>query len=190
MNAIFTAIFIASAILLCIAGPNEFLPALLDGARDAAVACLTLFCIYSLWMGLSRVADDAGINGAIANKLKPLCFKIFRTRDTSAAQYAAINVTCNILGLGGAATPYGIKAMQTLDAGGNIFGRNLLFILNATSVQIIPSTVIALRASFESLSPADVFAPAIVTTLICTGTAVILYFAADRVCRSLSRRSL
>ena len=190
MNAIFTAIFIAAAVLICIAEPNAFLPALLGGAREAAITCLTLFCIYSLWMGLSRVAEDAGINGVIAKKMQPVCFKFFRTKSALGAQYAAMNVTCNALGLGGAATPYGVRAMKVFDGEGNFFGRNLLFILNATSVQIIPSTVIALRASFESASPADVFAPALITTVLCTGTAVILYFVCDKACRSLSRRSL
>ena len=189
MNAIFTAVFIASAILLCFAGPNAFLPALLDGAEQAATTFLTLFCIYTVWMGLSRVAADSGINGAIAKKMQPLCFKVFRTKSAFGAQYAAMNITCNVLGLGGAATPFGIKAMKQFDDEGNLFGRNLLFILNATSVQIIPSTVIALRTSFSSASPADVFAPALITTAICTGTAVALYFFTDKICRSLSRRS-
>lgn len=189
MNAIFSAIFIASALILCIAGPNAFLPALLNGAKEAAITCLTLFCIYSLWMGLSHVASDAGINDAVARLLRPACYKFFRTRSALGAQYAAMNVTCNVLGLGGAATPFGVKAMKAFDGEGNIFGRNLLFIINATSVQIVPSTVIALRASYQSAAPADIFAPALLTTAICTGMAVILYFLSDKLCRSLSRRS-
>lgn len=189
MNVIFTAIFITSALILCVADPNAFIPALLDGARDAATTCLTLFCIYAVWTGLSRVADDAGINGAIAKKMYPFCRKFFKTNSAEGGRYAAMNLTCNVLGLGGAATPFGIKAMKAFDGEGNTFGRNLLFILNAASVQIIPSTIIALRASYGSASPADVFAPAILTTLICTGTAVGLYFLYDKLCRSLSRHS-
>lgn len=189
MNVIFTAIFIAAAAILCIADPNAFLPALLDGAKQTAETCLTLFCIYAVWMGLSRVAADAGIDRAIAGKMQPLCFKLFRTKNTLAAQYAAMNLTCNLLGVGGAATPYGIKAVRSMDGDGNIFGRNLMFLLNAASVQIIPSTVIALRAAYDSASPADIFAPAIITTAVCTGAAVALYFSADKICRSLFRRS-
>ena len=189
MNVIFTAIFVAAAAILCIADPNAFLPALLDGAKQAAVTCLTLFCIYAVWMGLSRVAAEAGIDRAVAGKMRPLCFKLFRTKNALATQYAAMNLACNLLGVGGAATHYGIKAIRALDGDGNIFGRNLVFLLNAASVQLIPSTVIALRASYGSASPTDIFVPAIITTAICTGTAVALYFLADRICRSLFRRS-
>lgn len=189
MNIIFTAIFLASAIVLCIVDADAFLPALLDGAGDAAVTALTLFCIYAVWMGLSRVAEDAGINQAIAKKAQPLCFKILKTRSREGARYAAMNITCNVIGLGGAATPFGIKAMRELDKEGNTFGNGLIFILNATSVQIVPSTVIALRASLGSAAPADIFVPAIITTLICTGSAVILYFMAEKIWHLSSRRS-
>ena len=74
------------------------------------------------------------------------------------------------------------------DREGNLFGRNLLFILNACSVQIIPATTIALRAAAGGTSPADIFLPAVICTAVCTGTAVAAHFAANAACRSSSRR--
>ena len=190
MNVIFTAVFLASAAVLCISSPDNFIPALLDGAQKSAAACLTLFGVYAVWMGLSRVAAEAGINGAIARKLRPFCFKLFRTKDEKGAQYAAMNITCNLLGLGGAATPFGIKAAGQFEAEGNKFAANMLFIVNATSVQLIPSTVISLRAAEGSASPADIFLPALITTAVCTGLAVTIYMLCGRSCQSSSLRSL
>lgn len=175
---------ISSAIMLCFTGPDAFVPALLSGAREAASSCITLFCIYAVWMGLSRVSEDAGINRAIAKKMQPVCKKIFRAKGASGGEYAAMNLTCNILGLGGAATPYGVKACREFDAEGNLFGRNLVFILNAASVQIVPSTIISLRASYGSAAPADIFVPSVICTAACTGLAVALYLLYCKICRS------
>lgn len=188
MNVIFTAVFLASAAVLCFAAPDKFLPALLNGARQAASSFVTLACIYAVWSGLSRVAEDAGISAAIAKRLRPACFKFFKTKSCRAADRASMNIACNMFGLGGAATPYGVAAAQAFDREGNLFGRNLLFILNACSVQIIPATTIALRAAAGGTSPADIFLPAVICTAVCTGTAVAAYFAANAACRSSSRR--
>ena len=174
--------FIASA-ALCIIRPDSFLPALIEGAGRAVTSFASLFCVYALWMGLSKVCEDANITAWLANKLAPLTGRIFRTKNKSGAQYASMNVCCNMIGLGGAATPYGIKAMKEFDGDGNLYGRNLLFILNATSVQIFPATVIGLRAAGGSASAADIFLPALITTAICTGLAVALYILANKLWR-------
>lgn len=187
MNVIFCAVFIAAAVLAA-ADPEVFLPALIDGAEQAAAACVSLFCIYALWMGLSRVAQDAGINDCAARALRPACFKIFATRNKQAAAAAAANLTCNMLGLGGAATPYGIAAMRAFERENNDFACGLLFVLNASSVQLIPSTVIALRASCGSAAAADIFLPALICTAACTFTAVAIYLAMYRLCHLSSRR--
>ena len=181
MNAIFTAIFIASGIILCLTAPDQVIPALLDGGKQAASAFLTLLCIYAVWTGLSRLSEDAHINSVIAKKMQPLCRRIFRTKSKAGGQDIAMNLTCNLLGLGGAATPYGVKAMSELDKEGNNFGRNLLFIINATSIQIVPSTVIALRASYGSAAAADIFLPSLIATTVCTGVAVTLYLLAEKI---------
>ncbi len=183
MNAIFTAVFIASGLIMCATSPQSFISSLLSGADTAARTALTLFCVYSVWMGLSRVAEDAGINAFIAKKLQPLCTKFFKTKSVSGGQYAAMNVTCNLLGLGGAATPFGVKAIKRFDAEGNMYGRNMLFIINAASVQIIPSTVISMRAAYGSADPADVFLPALIATAVCTGGAVLAYALLSKLCR-------
>lgn len=180
MNAIFTAIFLSSAIAICICSPNAFLPALLDGAMNAAKTGLTLFCIYAVWMGISAVAEDAGLNRAIAKFLQPACRKIFKCDHDAASENIAMNISCNLLGIGGAATPFAVKAVGELEKSGNYFAQNLLFIVNATSIQLIPTTVIALRAAAGSANAGDVTLPSLFATIVSTGLAVTLYLTTNK----------
>lgn len=179
MNAIFTAILLISAIILCITAPTELLPAMLDGGLNAAKCCLTLFCIYAVWMGLSAVADECGITKKAAKLLSPACTKFFRTSDSQAVEDIAMNLSCNLIGIGGAATPFAVKAIERLEKSGNTFAQNLLFIVNATSIQLIPMTVITLRAAAGSAAAYDIVLPSLIATAISTGSAVAMHFIID-----------
>lgn len=183
MNVIFTVIFIASMIAIAIIAPDRLLPCLLGGAESAAKMALTLFCIYAVWMGLSALAEKSGLSRGAARALKPLTGRIFKTRSDAACQNLAMNISCNLLGLGGAATPYAVSAIAELEKEHNSFAQKLLFVINATSIQILPTTVIALRASAGSLSPSDIFLPSLVCTAVSTLLAVILYLAGNKICR-------
>ena len=182
MNAIFTAIILISAAILCISAPAEFLPAMLDGGMNAAKTCLTLFCVYAVWMGISAVAEDSGITKKAARLLSPACTKFFRTDDEQTIEDIAMNISCNLLGIGGAATPFAVKAVERLEQSGNTFAQNLLFIINATSIQLIPTTVITLRAAAGSAAAYDIFLPSLLATIVSTGSAVIIYFVIDKLC--------
>lgn len=168
MNVIFTTIFLLSACVLLFTAPSDFLPALLDGSMNAAKCCLTLFCIYVVWMGLSAVAEDAKITEKAAKLLKKPCGKLFKTQSPTAIENITMNISCNLLGIGGAATPYGVKAVGELEKDGNAFAQNLLFIINATSIQLIPTTVIALRASYGSVAAHDITLPSLIATAVST----------------------
>lgn len=165
---------------MCISSPADFLPAMLDGGLNAAKTCLTLFCIYAVWMGLSAVAEDCGITRRAARLLAPACTKFFRTDDEKAVENIAMNLSCNLLGIGGAATPFAVRAIERLESSGNTFAQNLLFIVNATSIQLLPTTVITLRAAAGSAAAYDIFAPSLLATIVSTGSAVILYFVIDK----------
>ena len=92
-------------------------------------------------MGLSKLAEKSGLSKYIARGLKPVTKRIFRTDDETANEQLAMNISCNLLGLGGAATPYAVKAVEELDKQSNDFAQKLLFVINATSIQILPTTV-------------------------------------------------
>lgn len=183
MNAIFTVIIIASAIVLLFTNPEGFLPAMLSGAEQSLKLGVSLFAIYAVWLSLSEISEKCGINDRLSRLLRPLCTKCFKTKDGEAVESISMNLTCNLLGIGGAATPFGIKAVNRMEKEGNKFGQKLLFVLNATSLQLIPTTVISLRAGAGSASSGDIFLPTLICTVICTAVGVLLFLGVDRIWR-------
>ena len=181
MNVIFTAVFISSMIALLICAPNSFLPALMDGGRNAVSMAVTLFTIYAVWMGLSKLCEKSGISRGIARALRPVARKIFKTDSFIATENLSMNISCNLLGLGGAATPYAVKAIGELEKEGNSFAQKLLFVINATSIQILPTTVIALRAGAGSVAPSDIFLPSLICTAVSTLLACTLFVLGNKI---------
>ncbi|MCD7728968.1 MAG: spore maturation protein [Clostridia bacterium] len=182
MNAIFTAIFILSAAILAFTSPQDFLTCLLGGAKQSLSVAVTLFCIYAVWMGIAAVAENCGINQKAAKLLKPACAKIFKTQDSEACAAIATNLTCNLLGIG-ASTPYAVKAINGLEKEGNAYAQKLLFVINATGIQLIPSTVIALRAQAGSVNAADIFLPCLLCSITATFIAVSLFIITEKISR-------
>jgi spore maturation protein A len=180
MNIIFCTIFLISTIILCFTNPQGFLNSLLNGATNSAKTALVLFSIYAVWMGISAVCEDSGINKGIAKFLRPICKKLFRTKSDVAVTNLSMNLSCNLLGLGSAATPFAIKAIDELEREGNRFAEELLFVINTTSIQLIPTTVIALRAASNSVNASDIVIPSLITTTISTVMAVTLYILYDK----------
>ncbi len=168
MNGIFTAVFFLSALLFLIFSPDSFLPALLEGGQKAATLSLSLLAVYCVWLGFFRVMEQSGLSSRISTLFLPVCKKLFRTEDKRAVFLASGNLTANMLGLPGAPTPLGIQATERFMNAGNTYAASMLFVLNATSLQLIPTTVIALRASYGAQSPADVFLPTLIATLFST----------------------
>lgn len=175
MNAIFTAVFLLSVIIMTVIAPDKLLSTLLGGAEKSATTALTLFCIYAVWMGLSRLAEKSGFSRSTAKLLRPLSKKIFKTDNEVALENLAMNLSCNLLGIGGASTPYAVKAIGELEKENNDWAQKLLFVINATSIQLIPSTVIALRTDAGSASAFDIFLPSLICTAVSTGVGVLLY---------------
>ncbi len=188
MNVIFTAIFLLSTICMLVCAPADFLPALLSGGTNAAKCALTLFTVYAVWMGLSAVAEDCRLTHKAAKLLSPLCRKVFRTDDDEAVKCLSMNISCNLIGIGGAATPYGIKAVEALEKKKNYFAQDLLFIINATSIQIIPTTVITLRAAAGSTAPHDIVLPSLIATIVSTSVAVVIFLIVDKLSKRRFRK--
>lgn len=181
MNGVFTAIFIISAVLLCFAAPEKFLTALMGGARTAAEVCLTLFCVYAVWMGLAAVAEECGITRGAAKLLRPACRKIFKTDSDAACEAAAMNLACDLLGAG-ASTPFAVKAIGEWEKEKNGYAQKLLFVINAAGFQIVPSTVIALRAGAGSAAAADIFLPSLICSAISLVLSVTAFVVSERIC--------
>ncbi len=188
MNAVFCTIFIVSAAVLAFAAPQDFLTSLLSGARTSLNTALTLFCVYAVWMGLAAVAEECGITKKAAKALRPLCFKIFKSKNEEACSAAAMNLTCDLLGAG-ASTPFAVKAIGEFEKEGNAYAQKLLFIINCAGFQLIPSTVIALRAEMGSAAAADIFLPSLVCSFATLAVSVTLYILTEKISSKKCRKN-
>ena len=169
MNILFGLLFLSCTLLLLFVSPESFLPALLDGASKGASVCVSLIATYSVWMGLMRLWEDCGISRLVSKLLKPIAKRVFKTEDEDALTAISMNLSVNMLGISGAATPYGIQAANLLDKTKNAeYSSAMLFVLNATSLQIFPSSMIAVRVAMHSSNPTDIIIPTLITTLFST----------------------
>ena len=175
MNTLFSVIFIIATFLLLFLSPATFLESLLDGAGKSATLCLSLIATYAVWMGLMRLWEDSGVTRGISKLLKPLAKKLLKTSNETALQNACMNFSVNLLGISGAATPYGVKAARLLDKSENAeYSSAMLFVLNATSLQLVPTSIIAVRVAMQSASPYDIVLPTLFATLLSTLLGVLL----------------
>jgi spore maturation protein A len=146
-------------------------PAALDAARAAVTLALGLAGVMALWLGLMRVAEEAGLVRALARAARPLLRRLFPEVPPEHPAMASIlmNVAANVLGLGNAATPFGVKAMQELETlnprpGTATDAQALLCAINTASLQLVPATVLALRAAAGSQAPGEIIGPTIVAS--------------------------
>ena len=187
MNGIFAAVFLVSAAMFLILDPDGFLPALLSGGEKAAALSLSLLAVYCVWLGFFKVLERSGLAGKLSNAVFPLAKRLFKTEDKEAVYLASCNLSSNFLGLPGAPTPLGVKAVEKFCAAGNHYAADMLFVLNATSLQLLPTTVIALRLSAGASSPADIFLPTLLATLLSTVIGAVLVFVFCRKPLSIKR---
>lgn len=172
--------------------------AALDSAGEAISLCMTMAGVMALWMGLMEIGQQAGLVMRLTKGIGPFLNFMFPRipKDHPARGYIATNIIANILGLGWACTPAGLKAMealadlekergnpQYLDIGKVRSASNEMctfLILNISSLQLIPVNMIAYRSQYGSVNPAVIVGPAIVATAVSTVAAVLFCKAKDR----------
>ena len=159
--------------------------AALDSAKEAVSLCITMLGILSFWMGLMQVGSASGLIGRMTRGIRPALRCLFPgiPEEHPALEQIAVNCIANVLGLGWAATPAGLKAMEELSelekkrraypAGVASDEMCTFLILNISSLQLIPVNIIAYRSQFGSVDPAAIIGPAIVATMVSTGVGVI-----------------
>lgn len=175
MNVIFGIVLTLSTILLIFSSPNAVLSAMLSGGEKALSLTLKMVVIYAVWMGVFELLERSGLAKKFAKLLKPLNTFLFGQVPEKANDYMSLNVAANILGMSGATTPMGIKSIAELERHPNTeYAIAMFFVINATSIQIIPSSVMALRTSMGSSSPADIILPTILATLLSSIIGVVL----------------
>lgn len=156
----------------------------LDSAGEAISLCITMAGVVALWMGLMEIAKEAGLIRKMTRGIDPFLKFLFPRLPAKhpAREYIATNIIANLLGLGWACTPAGLKAMEELSnlekERGNPQGvaSNEMcdfLILNISSLQLIPVNMIAYRSQYGSANPASIIMPAILATAVSTFTAIL-----------------
>lgn len=162
---------------------------LLDSAKEAVTLGVTMLGIMSFWCGILKIGERAGLIEALTEKMRPVIRFLFPNLPDGhpAGKYIATNMIANMLGLGWAATPAGLKAMEELadleeerrrkkqravpiGAASNEMCDFL--ILNISSLQLIPVSIIAFRTEYGSVAPTAIVGPAILATAVSTGIAI------------------
>ena len=174
MNGIFFTVFTLSVTVLIFKNPEGALSSMLNGGERALELTLTMVSVYAVWLGILKIAEDCGLTTSLARALKKPIRLLFGNVSPKAEEYIAMNLSANLLGMGGVATPMGIQAATELDKSGNTFASNMLFVLAATSIQLLPTSVIALRAQAGSSSPGDIIIPTLIATALSSAVGVAL----------------
>lgn len=159
----------------------EMGPSLFSGAEDAVKLAIDLAAIVAFWFGVSRLAEKSGMLGAVGNLFRPALRRLFRSvpADHQALDFVTMNVTANLLGLGNAATPFGLRAMQAmkeLGPGDDVATPDMItfLVLNSATVNLVPAGMIALRAATGSHDPAATYLTSVLTTMTAATFALAL----------------
>ncbi len=174
-------------------GPGSVAQILADSTQDAMQLCIGLAGLAGLWSGISALADEAGLTTALARAVGPVTLRLFPglTPDSEAHRAIAASVSANLLGLGGAATPLGLRAMDAIardgslrQAPGTASDEMCTFVvLIASGMTLTPTSIMAVRAYAGSAAPDAVTGPLLVATACSTAAALLL----DAVFRRIGR---
>lgn len=175
INYLFASFFIVGIIYSLITGNTNITNEMLSSASKGIELILSLAPIICLWLGIMNIAKKSGLLDKIAHFLTPILKIIFPEipKDSPCFTYIGTNIVMNMLGLGNAATPFGLKAikeMQTLNKQKDTASRSMitLLVLNTASVTLIPTTIISLRMMYGSINPESIIPYIIITsTLSC-----------------------
>ena len=188
LNSLWAGMILIGIIFAAFTGRiPEITDAALDSSKEAVTLCITMIGGMAFWMGLMEIASKAGMIEKGAKMLKPFVRFLFPEvpEGHKAGEHITTNIIANFLGLGWAATPAGLKAMEELGKlnHGSPVASNAMcnfLILNISSLQLIPVNVIAFRSQYGSVNPTVIVGAGIVATAISTGVAIIFCKIMDR----------
>ena len=174
MNTVWVLLIAGSVLLSILNGRvGEFTKAIFEGAKSAVEVSLFLLGIVALWLGITKIIEESGLIHRLSRGFRFFVSRLFPQvpRDHPALTSITLNLLANLFGLGNAATPLGIKAMQDLqsfnpDKETITFEMMLFVVINTASIQLIPFTVIGILADFGAQNPAAVVLPTLLATIL------------------------
>jgi len=174
VNYIWVGLLVIGIIFAMFNGTMEEVnAAILKGAGDSVTIVISLISVLVFWLGLMKIVEVSGLLDRLIRLFKPAIVKLFPDipGDHPAMGYILSNMIANLFGLGNAATPLGLKAMEQmsiLHGGKDYASRSMItfLALNTSSITLIPTTVIAIRMKYGAVSPTDIVVPTIIATII------------------------
>ena len=178
---------LVGTVVLALKNPSALLGEMIGAAEGAVQTVFGLLGVYTVWLGILELLSACGLTKTLAKVLSPVIRALFgKNLLPVAVERIALNFSANLLGVGSAATPMGISAMQALDEGRETasHAQILLIVINATSIQLIPTTLIGIRAGAGSASSGDIILPSLIVTAATTALGIALC----KVCAALCER--
>ncbi|MCI1931439.1 MAG: nucleoside recognition protein [Clostridia bacterium] len=173
---------IIAGILFCFLTGNIETAAtsLVDGAKEAVELCIIMAGTVSFWCGIMNIAEKSGLTDSFSKRIRPIIAPLFKEtcKNAKAFSFVCLNIAANFLGLGWAATPAGLAAMNEMQKT-NLHKDTatddmcMFLIINISSVQLLPLNMVILRQKYMSAAPFDVVMPSIAATIVTTVTAII-----------------
>ncbi|MCH9769836.1 MAG: nucleoside recognition protein [Gammaproteobacteria bacterium] len=181
LNFIWIALMLAAVLIGTINHTlTQVVTAVTSSAKLAVTIALSLLGIMTFWLGVMKIAEDAGFITVIARLLKPVMRKLFPDVPTQhpAMKAMLMNITANVFGLANAATPFGLRAMQQLEKlnpnpGVATHSMCLFLAINTSSVQLIPATAIAILSANGDTNPTAIILPTLIATSCSTIVAIV-----------------
>ena len=177
----FVMIFLGILVGLLTGNGEGISKAVINSADSTVSLIIGLVGLMCFWCGVMKVAEKSGFTNKLAKLLRPILKLIFKeaAKDEKALGAIVMNITANMMGLGNAATPFGIKAMQEMDRLNKNKGvasndMSTFLVLNSACIQLVPSTVISIRAAYNSNNPGMIILPAVIASTFAAVTGVLL----------------
>ena len=183
MNLIWIIVFIVSIIVICFQNPSNILSSILNASNNALKLTFELCSIYAVWIGIFSILEKSGISKKISKLLSPIINKIFGKNNLSeeSKQYVSMNISANLLGMGGAATPLGIKAIESMQKDNpnkNLatFPMIMLITISCSSIQLLPTSIIGMLSNAGSKNPSGIILPSIICSFLSTTISILLVY--------------
>lgn len=197
MNKVFIFFILAG---ICVSVFNNTYAQVLTGIADScmqtAELLITFGAVWSFWLGIMKIAEKTGIINKLARLISPIIKILFPTirKNIKAMEYILLNISANMFGLGNAAAPFGLAAMKEMKQmndeckNNDVMDDMIMFVVfNTTSFQLIPLSIISLRAVYGSNNPSDIIVPTLIATFFTALTGILLVKAA-RIVRKIRCR--
>ena len=174
INKLWFFLIFAGSLYLLINGESDILSSqILSSGKTTLDLIIQIFPLISLWLGIMRVAKDSGLLSKLSKLIEPILIRLFPDipKGHEAFEYISSNIIANIFGLGNAATPFGIKAMesmQSLNKKKDVASNSMItfLIINTCGITIVPTTILSLRMLYNSSNPSIIIFPCIVVSFL------------------------